>query len=147
GHLVFSTLHTNDAPSAITRLTDMGVENYLITSSVVAILAQRLVRMICPNCRVADDLRTTPGGEQVQSYRGAGGEECLELGLRGRVGIFEMMELNDEIRKMIMRNADASEITVAARRNGMHTLREDGWMKVASGLTTADEVMRVTQEF
>jgi general secretion pathway protein E len=147
GHLVFSTLHTNDAPSAITRLTDMGVENYLITSSVVAVLAQRLVRVICDKCRAPAGERIAPGGEPVRCWAGQGCEECFGLGTRGRVGIFEMMDMNDEIRKLIMRNADAVEITQSARRNGMRTLREDGWLKVASGLTTADEVMRVTQEF
>ena len=129
GHLVFSTLHTNDAPSAVTRLTDMGVENYLITSSVVAILAQRLVRLICQDCK------------------GSGCQECNGSGYHGRAGIFEMMEMNEELRGLVMANADAGRLTEAARRNGMRTLREDGEMKVARGLTTADEVMRVTQEF
>ncbi len=147
GHFVFSTLHTNDAPSAITRLTDMNVENYLITSSVVAVLAQRLVRLICPNCKAPDGTRIAPDGETVQCYRGRGCESCFGSGYTGRLGIFELMELNDEIRKMIMRNEDASEITTAARRHGMRNLREDGWLKVAQGFTTANEVMRVTQEF
>src|ERR1700680_1341512 len=147
GHLVFSTLHTNDAPSAITRLTDMGVENYLITSSLVSVLAQRLVRLICPHCKVAAGTRTAPDGEKVPSFRGAGCESCSGTGYTSRVGIFELMELNDEIRKLIMANEDASQITAAARRNGMQSLREDGWMKVRAGVTTADEVMRVTQEF
>ena len=147
GHLVFSTLHTNDAPSAITRLTDMGVENYLITSSLVSVLAQRLVRLICPHCKVSAGTRTAPDGEKVESFRGAGCESCSGTGYTSRVGIFELMELNDEIRKLIMANEDASQITAAARRNGMQSLREDGWMKVRTGITTADEVMRVTQEF
>jgi general secretion pathway protein E len=147
GHLVFSTLHTNDAPSAITRLTDMGVENYLITSSLVSVLAQRLVRLICPHCKIPAGTRVAPDGERVEAFRGAGCENCLETGYTSRVGIFELMELNDEIRKLIMANGDASEITAAARRNGMQSLREDGWNKVRSGITTADEVMRVTQEF
>ncbi len=147
GHFVYSTLHTNDAPSAITRLTDMGVENYLITSSLVAVLAQRLVRVICQHCKVEDGTRIAPDGETVRCYRGAGCENCFGSGYTGRVGIFELMELNDEIRKLIMRNDDASAITGAAQRNGMRSLREDGWLKVASGVTTADEVMRVTQEF
>jgi general secretion pathway protein E len=147
GHFVYSTLHTNDAPSAITRLTDMGVENYLITSSLVAVMAQRLVRVICPFCKKPDGTRVTPDGESVETYRGAGCERCFGGGYTGRVGIFALMELNDEIRKLIMANADAAEITSAARRNGMGNLREDGWMKVRSGLTTADEVLRVTQEF
>ena len=147
GHFVFSTLHTNDAPSAITRLTDMGVENYLITSSLVAVLAQRLVRVICDRCRVEDGTRMAPDGITVLCYRGSGCEHCLGSGFLGRVGIFELMELNDEIRKLIMHNEDAVAITNAAKRNGMRNLREDGWEKVARGVTTADEVMRVTQEF
>ena len=147
GHFVYSTLHTNDAPSAITRLTDMGVENYLITSSLVAVLAQRLVRVICPACRVPDTEVMTPTGERILGYKGKGCDRCFGVGMIGRVGIFEMMELNDEIRKMIMDNEDASILTQAARRNGMRTLREDGWLKVRNGLTTAAEVTRVTQEF
>jgi len=147
GHFVYSTLHTNDAPSAITRLTDMGVENYLICSSLVAVLAQRLVRLVCPFCKVPAGARITPLGSSIETYKGAGCERCFNSGFVGRVGIFEMMELSDELRKLIMRNADASEITMAARRSGMRTLREDGWMKVEAGVTTAEEVMRVTQEF
>jgi len=147
GHLVFSTLHTNDAPSAITRLTDMGVENYLITSSLVSVLAQRLVRLICPHCKAPSEPRTAPNGEKVEAFRGTGCESCAGTGYTSRVGIFELMELNDEIRKLIMANADASQITAAAHRNGMTSLRDDGWNKVRSGITTADEVMRVTQEF
>ncbi len=147
GHFVYSTLHTNDAPSAITRLTDMGVENYLITSSVVSVLAQRLVRRICPNCRERHGEAMNPFGDMVPAFRGAGCEECFGTGFRGRVGIFELMELNDEIRKLIMKDADAADLTEAARRNGMRNLREDGWLKVATGVTTAAEVTRVTQEF
>ncbi|MCC6364908.1 MAG: type II/IV secretion system protein [Bryobacterales bacterium] len=147
GHFVFSTLHTNDAPSAITRLTDMGVENYLITSSLVAVLAQRLVRVICPHCRVPDRQITTPLGEMITASKGKGCERCFGVGMVGRVGIFEMMELNEELRHLIMQNADASVLTEAARRNGMRNLREDGWLKVKLGVTTAAEVTRVTQEF
>ncbi len=147
GHFVYSTLHTNDAPSAITRLTDMGVENYLITSSLVAVLAQRLVRLICPQCKCDAGTRLTPEGETIRTFRGAGCERCFGTGHTGRVGIFELMELNDELRRLIMRNADAADLTAAARSNGMRTLREDGWMKVRQGVTSAEEVMRVTQEF
>jgi general secretion pathway protein E len=147
GHFVYSTLHTNDAPSAITRLTDMGVENYLISSSVVAVLAQRLVRVICHECKVEAGERMTPMGEMVPSFRGAGCERCFGTGYKGRVGIFEMMELNEDIRKRIMANADAGELTLLARKHGMRSLREDGWQKVAAGVTTAEEVIRVTQEF
>jgi general secretion pathway protein E len=147
GHFVYSTLHTNDAPSAITRLTDMGVENYLITSSLVAVLAQRLVRTICLKCKERAEMRMAPDGQEVQSWRGRGCDSCFGSGYTGRKGIFELMELNDELRKLIMKNEDAQTITEAARRHGMRNLREDGWMKVALGMTTADEVMRVTQEF
>jgi general secretion pathway protein E len=147
GHFVYSTLHTNDAPSAITRLTDMGVENYLITSSLVAVLAQRLVRVICAHCKEPAGPRISPDGESVPSFRGRGCEHCFGSGYKGRIGIFELMELNDEIRKLIMSNADAADITVGARRNGMRNLREDGWLKIRNGVTTADEVLRVTQEF
>jgi general secretion pathway protein E len=147
GHFVYSTLHTNDAPSAITRLTDMGVENYLLTSSLVAVLAQRLVRVICPQCRQSAGEVTAPNGDRLPAFRGAGCEHCFGTGYRGRVGIFELMELNEELREIIMRNEDASIITAAARRNGMRNLRDDGWEKVARGVTTPDEVIRVTQEF
>ena len=147
GHFVYSTLHTNDAPSAITRLTDMGVENYLMSSSLVSVLAQRLVRTICKNCRVSSGERLTPEGEMIETFRGAGCEDCFGTGYTGRVGIFELMELNEEIRRKIMANADAVDLTQAARRNGMRNLREDGWLKVHQGVTTVEEVMRVTQEF
>jgi general secretion pathway protein E len=147
GHLVFSTLHTNDAPSAVTRLTDMGVENYLLTSSLVAVLAQRLVRVICKHCKQSAGPALAPDGEAVEAFRGAGCPECNGTGYTSRVGIFEMMDLDDEMRKLIMRNADASVLTDAARRNGMRNLREDGWMKIRDGVTTLAEVMRVTQEF
>src|SRR5579884_448912 len=147
GHLVFSTLHTNDAPSAVTRLTDMGVENYLITSSVVAILAQRLVRLVCRNCAEPGDPAITPWGEEIATLRGRGCAECNGSGYKSRAGIFEMMQMNDELRRLVMANADASRITEAARRNGMSSLREDGWAKVKRGITTSAEVLRVTQEF
>jgi general secretion pathway protein E len=147
GHLVFSTLHTNDAPSAITRLTDMGVENYLITSSLVAVLAQRLVRVICKHCKLPAGTTLSPEGETVATFRGAGCPECNGRGYSSRMGIFELMDLNDETRKLIMKNADASVLTRAARSVGMRNLREDGWRKIQDGVTTVDEVMRVTQEF
>jgi general secretion pathway protein E len=147
GHFVYSTLHTNDAPSAITRLTDMGVENYLLTSSLVAVLAQRLVRVICKECKESAGRAMTPEGEYVEAFQGAGCESCFRTGYRGRVGIFELMELNEDIRSIIMRNEDATKITSAARRNGMRNLREDGWLKIRRGVTTVSEVARVTQEF
>jgi general secretion pathway protein E len=147
GHFVYSTLHTNDAPSAITRLTDMGVENYLICSSLVAVLAQRLVRVICPQCREPAGERLAPSGEMIPVWRGRGCPHCFGTGYFGRVGIFEMMEMNDELRRLIMAGADAGMLAEAARRHGMRTLREDGWEKVRQGVTTAEEVLRVTQEF
>ncbi len=147
GHFVYSTLHTNDAPSAITRLTDMGVENFLMASSLVAVLAQRLVRQICKYCRVSAGEKYTPEGDAIETFRGAGCEHCFGTGYTGRVGIFEMMELNDEIRRKIMTNADAVDLTQSAKRHGMRNLREDGWLKIREGVTTVDEVMRVTQEF
>ena len=155
GHLVFSTLHTNDAPSAVTRLTDMGIENYLLTSSLVAILAQRLVRVVCSECKKEDTvsgawLRSVGLGapqEQYKVYRGAGCEACAQTGFRGRAGIFELMELNDEIRKMILANADAVSLAHAARTRGMRTLQEDGLDKMLAGVTTPEELMRVTQMF
>jgi general secretion pathway protein E len=147
GHFVYTTLHTNDAPSAITRLTDMGVENYLLTSSLVAVLAQRLVRVVCKECKQSAGKVNTPEGESIEAFQGKGCETCNGTGYRGRVGIFEMMELNEDIRSSIMRNEDASKVTAAARRNGMRNLREDGWLKIRNGTTTVEEVVRVTQEF
>src|SRR4051812_43190163 len=146
GHFVYSTLHTNDAPSAIARLTDMGVENYLITSSLVAVLAQRLVRVICAECKTSDRLALAPDGEMIQTYRGVGCDQCGGRGYAHRVGIFEMMPVDDEIRKLIVKGADAGQLTDMARRNGMRNLREDGWIKVRDAVTTVEEVMRVTQE-
>jgi general secretion pathway protein E len=147
GHFVYSTLHTNDAPSAIARLADMGVENYLTTSSLVAVLAQRLVRVICPDCRDSAGMAMTPDGERIDIFHGTGCDACHGTGYRGRVGIFELMELEEQIRGAIMRNEDAGKLGALARRNGMRNLREDGWDKIRRGVTTVDEVVRVTQEF
>ena len=154
GHLVFSTLHTNDAPSAVTRLTDMGVEHYLVSSSVVAVLAQRLVRVLCSQCRASyqaagDELRRQgfacePG--PLTLWRAVGCVHCGQTGFHGRVGIFEFMELDESIRRQIVARADAGTLRSAARANGMRSLKEDGWLKVAAGQTTLEEVMRVTQE-
>jgi general secretion pathway protein E len=154
GHLVFSTLHTNDAPSAVTRLTDMGVEHYLVSSSLVAVLAQRLVRVLCPDCRKpyaadGDELRRE-GWEGASGpltlYRTEGCAHCAHTGFVGRVGIFEFMELDEGIRREIVARADASTLRATARERGMRSLREDGWLKIASGQTTVEEVLRVTQE-
>jgi general secretion pathway protein E len=154
GHLVFSTLHTNDAPSAVTRLTDMGVEHYLVSSSLVAVLAQRLVRLLCAHCKVpcqedGENLRRQ--GWECESgpltlWRSEGCSQCGETGFQGRVGIFEFMELDDRMRREIVARADASTLRSAARERGMSSLKEDGWLKVVSGQTTLEEVMRVTQE-
>lgn len=153
GHLVFSTLHTNDAPSAITRLLDMGVENFLLSSTIRGILAQRLVRIICPVCKEKDSTATNKeelrlfGIDSAKPlYRGRGCEKCAHTGFYGRSGIFEMLVVDDEIRKLILKNADANQIRETAKKLGMKTLIEDGAEKIAAGATTLSEVLRVTQE-
>ncbi len=155
GHLVFSTLHTNDAPSAITRLVDMGVENYLLASCLAGVLAQRLVRVTCRHCKseyaaAAARLRSlgfpAPGQEDVTLYKGEGCEACGFTGYENRRGIFELMEPDEEIRRMIVANESSNVIGRYARDRGMRTLREDGFEKVLSGLTTLEELVRVTQE-
>jgi general secretion pathway protein E len=156
GHLVFSTLHTNDAPSAITRLVDMGAEDYLIASSLLGVLAQRLVRVICPHCRVEvfpvpemlDEIgfRRGDGHEPDRFYEGRGCERCSNTGFVGRLGIFELMLVNDEVRKLTVGKADSGQIRKKALEYGMRSLRDDGWLKVRQGLTTISEVLRVTQE-
>ncbi len=152
GHLVFSTLHTNDAPSAIARLVDMGAEDYLLSSSIVGVMAQRLVRVICPNCREAvpaqsEVLRDAgyDGIEVSSFYEGRGCKECSETGFKGRLGIFELMVMNEELRRLTITSADASKLRKAAIEGGMKTLRSDGFEKVSLGHTTLAEVMRVTQ--
>jgi general secretion pathway protein E len=153
GHLVFSTLHTNDAASAVTRLLDLGIEPYLVGSSVVGVLAQRLVRRVCPHCArphvpdagEMDMLPYAPSAEALAGFRrGAGCEACRGTGYRGRVGCFELLTVNDEIRTLVQARATASEIIAAARRAGMRSLCEDGLAKAASGLTTLEEVIRVS---
>jgi len=153
GHLVFSTLHTNDAPGAITRLQDMGVEPYLIASVLSGVLAQRLVRRICQNCRVPHE--PDPGDllaigvsdpRGVKLYRGEGCEACRKTGYKGRVGIYELFTITEEIRSLILRKASTGEIRPVAMEQGMVTLREDAWAKARAGQTTVDEILRVTQE-
>jgi len=156
GHLVFSTLHTNDAPSAITRLIDMGAEDYLIASSLIGVLAQRLVRVICPHCKeevhpVAEMLdeigfRHGNGREPARFYEGRGCERCSQTGYNGRVGIYELMTVTDDIRKLTVGKADSNQIRKKATEFGMRSLRDDGWLKVRQGTTTIFEVLRVTQE-
>ncbi len=154
GHLVFSTLHTNDAPSAFTRLIDMGIEPFLVASSVEAVMAQRLVRNICPHCKVEqkverDYLRKIgfPAAEieTAKFWRGAGCEECRQLGYQGRQGIYELLILNEAIRPLILNRVPATTIAQKAIEQGMRTLRTDGWNKVKAGKTTIEEVLRVTQ--
>jgi type IV pilus assembly protein PilB len=153
GHMVFSTLHTNDAPSTVTRLRDMGVPPFLITATVEAILAQRLVRRICSNCReevvpgadvLADLELTTDQTIGKKFYRGRGCEKCNRSGYKGRLGLFELLIMNDELRDLVMRNASTEDLREVARRNGMVTLRDSGMEGIFGGLTTAEEVIRET---
>ncbi|RPJ60198.1 MAG: type II secretion system protein GspE [Acidobacteria bacterium] len=153
GHLVFSTLHTNDAPSAIARLVDMGAEDYLLASSILGIMAQRLVRVICPNCReeeqIDKEILKSAGfsnGLEHPVYHGVGCKECSLTGFRGRIGIFETMLMNDEIRRLTISSADSTQLRKAAINSGMITLRQDGFYKVREGVTTLAEVLRVTQD-
>jgi general secretion pathway protein E len=149
GHLLFSTLHTNDAPGAITRLMDMGVENYLVSSTLIGVMAQRLVRRICNECKeaytVEKDMKETLGLTTDTVYRGKGCELCSHTGYRGRIGIFELLPVNDTIRELIMKGATVRELKEKAVSLGMRTLRQDGIEKVVKGFTSVDEVLRVTQ--
>jgi len=151
GHLVFSTLHTNDAPGALTRLVDMGVEPYLVASSLEAVLAQRLVRVLCPRCKQEDHSPEAmafkvqvgiPANTTI--YRSVGCEECRKTGFYGRHAIFEWMDSDTEIRQLILKNASSDQIRDAARRAGMRTLADDGWRLVRMGITTVEEVLSVT---
>ncbi len=154
GHLVFSTLHTNDAPSAFTRLIDMGIEPFLVASSIEAVMAQRLVRTICPQCkteeRVERDYLRKVGfpEEEIETtkfWHGAGCEDCRQLGYQGRIAIYELLMLHEGLRPLILGRAAATTIAQRAMEMGMRTLRTDGWNKVKSGITTIEEVLRVTQ--
>jgi type IV pilus assembly protein PilB len=155
GHLVFSTLHTNDAPSAITRLIDMGVKPFLVASSIQAIMAQRLVRIICNKCKVVDEnpdpyhmrlLDISPEDlKKHPIYKGAGCPQCQRTGYKGRIAIFEMFEMNNEIRELAFTKAPTSELRKAAQASGMRTLRDDGKTKIFNGITTPEEVVRITQ--
>jgi general secretion pathway protein E/type IV pilus assembly protein PilB len=155
GHLVFSTLHTNDAPSAYTRLVDMGVEPFLVASTVEAVMAQRLLRRLCRECREA----YTPAREELprdfpwelleeqggKLYRAVGCRSCREIGYAGRQGIYELCPTTDAVRQLAHDRASAWEIRQAALKGGMRTLRQDAWDKAISGITTVDEVLRVTK--
>lgn len=154
GHLVLSTLHTNDAPSAITRLVDMGIEPFLVGSSLVAVLAQRLVRLLCLHCRESytapenelRELGVRTGQGPITLYRGVGCAACNQTGYYGRVGIFEIMLVDDEIRGMVSTNVDSKTIKKAAVAKGMGTLRQDGARKALRGISSVAEVMRATEE-
>lgn len=154
GHLVFSTLHTNDSASAITRLVDLGVEPFLISSSINAVLAQRLVRVLCPECRQPyrpDDAALRQVGidpqrtQQEVFYRARGCDHCFQTGYRGRTGIFEILELGEQMKSLILKTFDANLIKKTARQDNMITLRQDGIRKLTDGVTTIEEVFRVTQ--
>ena len=151
GHLVFSTVHTNDAAGAITRLLDMGVENYLISSALIGVLAQRLVRVICRTCiepvKISPALKVkidNPGQDNLKAFHGKGCKECNNTGFRGRSGIYELLVIDDPVRQLILTKATSQLIRESARKKGMATLREDGWKKVSEGITTVEEVLRVT---
>jgi general secretion pathway protein E/type IV pilus assembly protein PilB len=151
GHLVFSTLHTNDAPGAVTRLVDMGVEPYLVASSLEAVLAQRLVRVLCPHCKQQDHSPTAQAFKarlgipaSTVLYRSVGCRECRNTGFFGRHAIFEWMDTDEEIRQLILKNASTDQVRNAAQRAGMKNLAEDGWRLVAMGITTVEEVLGVT---
>jgi general secretion pathway protein E len=154
GHLVFSTLHTNDAAGAVTRLIDMKIEPFLISSSVMAILAQRLVRVLCTECREPypitpaeiTELETRTAAAGATVYRAKGCDTCFHTGYLGRKAIYELLLVDDEIRQLLMKNADAATIKAAAVAKGMRTLRQDGAEKILQGITTVDEVVRVTQK-
>jgi general secretion pathway protein E len=156
GHLVFSTLHTNDAPSAITRLVDMGVEDYLLASSLIGILAQRLIRVNCSECTKAEIVPTAGlkesgfpidgFGASILLKRGCGCAKCGHSGYESRLGIFELLDVDEDLRRLMVTNSDSNALKAQAIRSGMRTLKEDGWNKVLAGITTADEVLRVSQE-
>ena len=154
GHLVFSTLHTNDAASAITRLVDMGVEPFLISSSVIAVVAQRLARVLCGSCKESHIPESVALGrigitaDQIRRSnicRAKGCKECLNTGYKGRIGLFEIMVLQDKLKSLILKTFDSNLIKNAALETGMVSLRHDGILKVLSGMTTTEEVLRVTQ--
>jgi type II secretory ATPase GspE/PulE/Tfp pilus assembly ATPase PilB-like protein len=150
GHLVFSTLHTNDAPSAITRLIDMGLEPFLVASTVEGLLAQRLVRRICKSCKEEHPTRDATFEGIVPEditlfWRGKGCEECRGTGYRGRQGIFELVMVDDAVREMVLRRDGANRIKKYCVEHGMKTLRDYGWDAVRIGMTTPEEVIRITK--
>jgi general secretion pathway protein E len=157
GHLVFSTLHTNDAASAITRLTDLGVPPYLIAATVIGVLAQRLARTLCPACKARDEAATREALDEtirpwrlkggVRPYKAVGCLECRMTGYRGRAGLYELLVMNDAARAHVHPRLDADALRRQALADGMHPLRLAGVMKVAEGATTLDEVLRTTPDW
>jgi len=150
GHLVFSTLHTNDAPTAVTRLVDMGLEPFLVASTVEGLMAQRLVRRICKRCKY----ELKPSDTEIASllppdiktlWKGKGCDECRNTGYKGRQGVFELLVVDDEMREMILKREAANRLKKYAIDHGMRTLRDDGWDRVRAGVTTPEEVIRITK--
>jgi type II secretory ATPase GspE/PulE/Tfp pilus assembly ATPase PilB-like protein len=150
GHLVFSTLHTNDAAGGVTRLLDMGIEPFLVASSVLCFIAQRLVRVVCPQCR-----EETPAPPALREQfevtevppvivRGRGCAACKGAGYKGRTAIYEFLAVDEAVQQLILKRASSHEITRAAQSQNMRTLRQDGWMRILQGVTTPQEVLRVT---
>jgi len=152
GHLVFSTLHTNDAASAATRLIDMGVEPFLVSSTLIGVMAQRLVRVICPGCKTElspSEVKLPKSirfSKSDKMFHGNGCRQCRNSGYRGRIGLYELLLMNEELGEKIIERVAASELVRIGRANGMRLLSEDGWAKVRQGTTTPEEVMRVTAE-
>ncbi|MCB1043086.1 MAG: type II secretion system ATPase GspE [Acidobacteria bacterium] len=155
GHMVFSTIHTNDAAGAVNRLLDMGIEDYLLVSTLLGVLGQRLVRMVCPQCKEGYQpdfgfhkhiYKLVDDPTSVKFYRGTGCKNCSETGYTGRMGIYELFKLDDEVRHLIMQKPDIGQLRALARKKGMRFLREDGWSKVLKGVTSVEELFRVTQE-
>jgi type IV pilus assembly protein PilB len=153
GHTVLSTLHTNDAPSAVTRLVDIGVETFMITATLEAVIAQRLVRRVCGNCKTSyqpdDELlrELGPDGEGLRGatfYYGRGCDQCHQTGYRGRTGLYEIMLMNEELRRIVLADGSTADLRAAAIRNGMRPLRQSGLVAVSEGRTTIEEVLRET---
>jgi type IV pilus assembly protein PilB len=152
GHLVLSTLHTNDAPSSVTRLINIGVEPYLISAAVNAILAQRLVRKVCQHCKEeyvpSEEMKeflTLQGFSDDKVYKGKGCDRCRKTGYSGRLGIYELLVMDDGLRDLVTANPDVNQLRKLCRERGLVTLRQDGFTKVMKGLTTVDEILRVTE--
>ena len=153
GHLVLSTLHTNDAPSTINRLMNMGIEPFLVASSLNLVCAQRLVRRVCTNCKVEDEIAPAAleqigfdakAAKSVKPKKGTGCEKCNKTGYKGRVGLYEVMEINDELRELVLIGASSLELKKKAVEHGMITLRASGLQKLRDGVTTLEEVLRET---